>query len=193
MTLMDYTWDLPETEPSVDVVHTSWGYRLSEVQQKGWRHQVTRAVVAGLAFGVFAAAGMVWTLADSSFPGDPSFARALLSSALYIIAAALVVNGAVAPHRDTIEVDTKKRVLSLVSHGSHGLRETRRTVRFEEITRIDLAETSLIHELTAALTRWDYGKLVVSVAGRRPVHLVGGDMADLEPLLSRLRRDTGVA
>lgn len=192
MTLMDYTWDQAETAPSVDFEHTSWGYRLSEVEKKGTHYHIARVLFAGLTFGLIAAGGMVWTLADTNFPGDPSLARAVLSSAFYIVAAALVVNGAFLPHRDVLEIDVRGRVLSLISHNRSGWRKTRRTIRFEEITRIDLAETSLISELKSALTNWDYGRITMTVAGHRPVHMVGGDMAELEPLLSRLRSDAGV-
>jgi len=192
MTMIDTSFETNHAEPSVVQQHTSWGYRLSEAEQAGSRDHVARIIFAGLTFGMFAAGGMVWTLSDASFPGEPSLARAVLSTALYIIAVALVLNGAFTPHRDIVEVDRKRRVLKFISHNRRGWRKSRRTVRFEEITRIDLAETSLIGELKSALSRWDYGRITVTLEGKRPLHLIGGDMSELEPLLPQLRRDAEV-
>lgn len=190
---MDYTWDQADTDPSVEIEPTSWGYRLAEARGAGMRHHLARVLLAGVTFGLIAAGGMVWTMSDANFPGDTPVPRALLSSALYLVAAALVMNGAFTRHRALVEIDVKGRVLHFVAQCNQGWRKTRKTVRFEEITRIELAETSLMTELKSALTRWDYARITISVHGRRPVHLMGGDMAELEPLLSRLRRDTGVA
>lgn len=192
MTMMDYVLDTADHEASVEIDNTSWGYRIREVEMKGWRVHVARAVTAALCFGMMAAGGMVWTLTDATFPGDPAITKAVLSTAIYIVAAALVANGAFLPKRDSIEIDTKGRTLNIVSRSFAGWRKNRKTYRFEEITRIDLAETSLMNELRSAITRWDYGSITLSIHGTRDLRLLGGDMDDLGPLLSRLRGDAGV-
>lgn len=193
MTLMDFTLDVPEQQPSVEVKPTAAGYRVFEAKQDGWRVQAARATMALVCFGMMAAGGMVWSLSDASFPGDPAMTKAILSTALYIVAAALVANGAFSQKREELFVDVKGRVLHIFTRGPFGWSTDRKTLRFEEITRIDLAETSLISELRSALTQLDYGRITLQAHGERRFNLVGGDMAELEPLLSRLRGDTGVA
>ena len=192
MTLMDFTLDTPEQQPSVEVKRSSAGYRVREAEIDGWRVQAVRAVTAAVCFGLIAAGGMVWTLTDASFPGDPSMSKAALSTALYIVAAALVANGSFARKSDEVQVDVKGRVLHVVARAPLGLLRIRKTFRFEEITRIDLDGTNLMTELRSALTRWDYGRITLSAHGDERVTLFGGDMMDLEPLLRRLREDTGV-
>ncbi|SHE36252.1 hypothetical protein SAMN05444273_101206 [Litoreibacter ascidiaceicola] len=193
MSLMDFTLDAPDQQQSVDVKRTSAGYRVCETKLEGWQVQVVRVFMAAICFGMMAAGGMVWTLTDTSFPGDPAITKAILSTAIYIVAAALVVNGAFAQSRDEVEIDLKGRVLHIISRAPYGIMNSRKTLRFEEITRIDLAETSLMTELRSAITRLDYGTIKLSAHGGRAFKIVGGDMMDLEPLLSRLRGDTGVA
>ena len=193
MTLMDFTLDADEQKPSVDVKSSSAGYRVREAQLEGWRVQVARAVTAAVCFGLMAAGGMVWTLTDASFPGDPSITKAALSTAIYIVAAALVANGAFSRKSDEVQVDVKGRVLHIVTSVPFGVKRSRKTFRFEEITRIDLDGSNLMTELRSVLTRWDYGCITLSAHGNQRVTLFGGDMMDLEPLLRRLRADTGVA
>ena len=148
MSLMDFTLDAPAQQPSVEVQHTSSGYRVREAKIVGWRVQT---------------------------------------------AAALVASGDFSLRCDEIEVDLKGRVLHIASRGRHGVLRSRKTLRFEEITRIDLAETGLMSELRSAITRLDYATITLSAHGGRAIKIIGGDMMDLEPLLSRLRGDTGVA
>ena len=193
MSLMDFTLDAPEQEPSVVVKRTSGGYRVRETRIDGWRVQIARAFLTATCFGLLAAGGMVWTLADASFPGDPSITKAVLSTTIYIVAVALVAKGAFSRERDELRVDLKGRVLHIGSPASYGLLQTCKTLRFEEITRIDLAESSLMNELRSAITRFDYGTIKLSAHGDQAFNIVGGDMMDLEPLLCRLRGDTGVA
>ena len=146
MTLMDFTLDTPEQQPSVEMTRNSAGYRIREAKLDGWRVQAARAVMAAVCFGMMAAGGMVWTLTDATFPGDPAMSKAALSAAIYIVAAALVANGAFSRMRDEVQVDLKGRVLHFVSRAPHGLTQARKTLRFEEITRIDLAENSLMSD-----------------------------------------------
>ncbi|RLJ60062.1 hypothetical protein BCF46_0254 [Litoreibacter meonggei] len=193
MSLMDFTLETPEQEPSVTVKRISGGYRVRETKLDGWRVQIARAFMAAICFGLMAAGGMVWTLTDASFPGDPSITKAVLSTAIYIVAAALVANGAFSRDRDELHVDMKGRLLHIVSRAPLSLLQSRKTLRFEEITRIDLAESSLMSELRSAITRFDYGTIKLSAHGDRAFNIIGGDMMDLEPLLCRLRGDTGVA
>jgi len=193
MTLMDFTLDAQEQQPSVEMTRNSAGYRIREAKQDGWRVQVARVFMAIVCFGMMAAGGMVWTLTDATFPGDAAMSKAALSAAIYIVAAALVANGAFSRVRDEVQVDLKGRVLHFVSRAPRGLMQSRKTLRFEEITRIDLAESSLMSELRSAITRLDYGSITLSAHGNRAFNIMSGDMMDLEPLLSRLRGDTGVA
>jgi hypothetical protein len=192
MTLIDYTLDSSEQQPSVKVKRSSVGYRVREVSPDGWRVNAARALTAALCFGFLAAGGMVWSLTDASFPGDPSISKAMLSTALYVVAAALVANGAFSHQNEEVQVDLKGRVLHVVASGPRGLKRSRKTFRFEEITRIDLEGTNLLTELRSVLTRWDYGRITLSAHGNQRVNLFGGDMMELEPLLGRLRADTGV-
>lgn len=192
MTLMDFTLDAPEQQPSVDVKRSATGYSIREAKMEGWRIMAARAATAALCFGMMAAGGMVWTLADASFPGDPSMTKTILSTAIYIVAAALVVNGAFASSRDEVQVNVKDRVLHVLTRAPYGMLQSRRTFRFEEISRIELSDADLMTELRGALSRWDYGKITLT-AGQKHINLFGGDMMDLEPLLRRLRQDAGVA
>ncbi|SFR51710.1 hypothetical protein [Litoreibacter janthinus] len=193
MTLMDFTLDTPDQQPTIEMKRNSSGYRLREAKADGWRVQAARALTAVVCFGMMAAGGMIWTLTDASFPGDPAISKAVLSTAIYIVAAALVANGVFTQQPDEVQVDVKGRVLRITSRSPNGWFKTRKTLRFEEITRIDLAETSLVTELRSAISRLDYGRITLSADGGRRFNLIGGDMMDLEPLLSRLRGDTGVA
>ena len=193
MSLMDFTFDEPEQHPSVEVKRTKAGYRVREAKPAGWSVQAVRMSMAVVCFGLMAAGGLVWSLSDVSFPGDPALTKAVLSAAIYIVAAALVVNGAFSRDGDELQVDLKGRVLHVVSCSPLGLLKSRKTLRFEEITRIDLSDTSLMSELRSALTRFDYGSITLTAHGDRALKVIGGDMAELEPLLSRLRGDTGVA
>lgn len=193
MSLMDFTFDEPEQRPSVEVKRTKAGYCVREAKPDGWAVQAMRASMAAVCFGLMAAGGLVWSLSDASFPGDPALTKAVLSTAIYIVAAALVVNGAFSQEGDELQVDLKGRVLNVVSRSALGLLKSRKTLRFEEITRIDLSDTSLMSELRSALTRFDYGSITLTAHGDRALKVIGGDMAELEPLLCRLRGDTGVA
>ncbi|WP_298256707.1 hypothetical protein [uncultured Litoreibacter sp.] len=192
MTLMDYTFDTPEEDPSVEVKRSSNGYRLRETELNGWMVQATRVFMAALCFGLMATGGMIWSLNDTSFPGDPAISKAVLSTAIYIVAAAFVASGAFR-RKDEVIVDLKGRVVHVVSRAPLSIMKSRKTFRFEEITRIDLDETNFMTELRSALSRWDYGRITMSAHGNDRVNLCGGDMLDLEPLLRRLRADTGVA
>lgn len=194
MTLMDYGWDNETRDASVVLEDTRWGYRISEGAQDGWRYQLARGAMMALTLGLIGSAGMIWTLEPAIFPWDPTVARIFLSAALLVISAAMVGSGIFARSADVLEVDIKGRVLKLRQTGGRlGQPVTAKTVRFEEITRIDLAETTLMSELKSALSRWDYGRITVRMHGKRPMTILTGDMVELEPLLRRLRGDTGVA
>ncbi|PTX56254.1 hypothetical protein C8N43_0907 [Litoreibacter ponti] len=194
MTLMDYTWDVPVRDASIDVETTRWGYRITEMAQTGWVYASARVALMALTVGVIASAGLIWTIPVTAMFGDPLVSRILLSVALLVVAAAMVGSGVFSKGAEMLEVDVKGRVLHLRQHGrAVAGRKARKTVRFEEITRIDLAETSLLSELKSALSQWDYGRITVRLHGKRPMMILSGDMSELEPLLRRLRADTGVA
>ncbi|MEP3345292.1 MAG: hypothetical protein ABJN34_10615 [Litoreibacter sp.] len=193
MTLMDYTLDGPEQQSSVDVKHSSRGYRVQEVKPDGSLSYVARIAAVATCLGLIAAGGMVWTLADANFPGDPILSKVMLSSVLFIVASAFVFSGALSGKSGEVQVDLKGRVLHVVCHGITGFKRSRTTFRFEEITRIDLEGSNLMTDLRSVLTRWDYGRINLRAHGDHRVKLFGGDMMELEPLLRRLRADTGVA
>ncbi len=149
-----------------------------------------RALTAFVIFSLIAAGGMVWTLSDASFSGaEPATVKALLSSSLYIVAAALFLSSSVSNLPGHVDIDLRDRILRL-THGRPLKRA--RVIRFEEIVRLEVIEGAKMADLNLLVSRMDYGRIVVRLAGGKSAELIGGEIAELERVAHRLRGEACV-
>lgn len=109
-----------------------------------------------------------------------------------MIGRALGLGGLLVRNHDAVVLDLRNRALRLVRRGSMGLMHTTRTIRFEELVRIDVKESGVISEIRSALSHWDRGRIVLSLRGGKRLPILSGEMDELEGVLRRLRADAGI-
>ncbi len=92
-----------------------------------------------------------------------------------------------------VEVDTTNRVFHIFVRSLGGTPIKQQSLRFEEVKSLGLEDGSMIGDLRASLSRWDYCRITVTKKNSKTLRLIGGDLSDLEPLVVKLRRQVGVA
>lgn len=147
-----------------------------------------RTVKIAIGLACLACAGMLVTTA-----GQFAMSWLLISVGIYL--ACCGVFWVAMSLRPTLEVqvDRKNRVFHLIRRTMHGIECRRQIVRFEEVLKIAIVDTPNGFDMLARKMRWNIGRIDMTWRKSLVSPVIEGDLAELEQLLKRLRREIGMA
>lgn len=156
----------------------------------GFRNKLVRLVLSSVTLGVGAA---LFVGRDALNGFEIAGLNLFGPLGLYLMVAALIWITALLRRPMELLVDSRDRVIHLVRFGWTGAERSRQTIRFEEIKGIELIDHVPTLDMRAQSMNWDMGRLDVHWQKSRVNALVTGDVAELEVLLTSLRRDVGLS
>ncbi|WP_298292111.1 hypothetical protein [uncultured Litoreibacter sp.] len=199
MALADYgfdaTFEASENESpivlSLDESTTRTGYAVRASQAAaGLKARYSRIILSAAMSGT----GLFLMIAGGSIVADGAKGAWLLTPiAIYLFLAGLVWLSALLRRPQELNVDHKGRCFHLIKRGLRGAEVGRQTIRFEEVVKISLIDHLASLDMRASAMNWDMGRIDVTWRQNTVTPMITGDVAELEPLLRRLRREVGMA
>ena len=177
--------------PSVETRPSRNGYvvRVSDAANGMWARTFKRVVC--YLMGVMGALLMV---SAPLLVAQDSFGLWLLPAiGAYAIVASCVSLCRISRLQTELYVDQAKRTLSLVKRGIAGRQARNQTIRFEEISKLELIDGLASSDMLAAKMNWTVARLQVVWQNRKVTPIIMGDADELEVLMTRLRKDVGIA
>ena len=112
---------------------------------------------------------------------------------LYLFATGIIWQARLWRRQVSLHVDQAARAFHLVRRNAMGAERARQTIRFEEVTKISLVDGLPAADMRADRMNWDMARIDIKWRGTNVARTITGDLAELEPLLIRLRREVGMA
>lgn len=199
MALADYGFDMTfeasvEEAPivlSLDETATRNGYAIrASDAAAGLKARFSRIVLST----VIAATGLFLLVQGKSLiSADAMGAWLMTPIALYLIISGLIWVAALLRRPQELVIDHKCRCFHMINRNLFGNESGRQTVRFEEVAKIEMVDTLTALDMRASAMNWDMGRIDVTWRQDKLTPMITGDVAELEPLLRRLRREVGMA
>lgn len=112
---------------------------------------------------------------------------------LYLIASGLFWMTTLLRRQQELEINHRDRCFHLIKRDLRGQEANRQTIRFEEVVKISMIDDLAALDMRASALNWAMGRIDITWRQNKVTPLVVGDVAELEPLLKRLRREVGMA
>ncbi len=199
MALADYGFDTTfegtvEEAPislSLDEKTTRTGYRVrASDAAAGLKARISRIILST----ALSATGLYLLFKGGSIvSADATGAWLLTPIALYLMASGLFWMMTLLRRPQELQVDQRGRCFHLIKRNLRGQERKRETIRFEEVVKINLIDNLPSLDMRASSMNWNMGRIDITWRQTQVLPMVSGDVAELEPLLRRLRREVGMA
>ncbi|MEO0761264.1 MAG: hypothetical protein AAFZ09_05565 [Pseudomonadota bacterium] len=175
--------------PSIEVVETPRGYRVTAVESRSIVAQAGSLLLLVFCLTFLGAGVAVWFLPDSAFDGDPGLLKTIVTAATWLIFAPMVYFNFINTTNMAIEIDLSSQVLHQVFLDRHGREKKRRSVDFTDVDDLELRSNDTIADEASVAVLSKYGQIYLRLDARRGLSLVWGDMSDLRHVWLQMRRD----
>lgn len=139
-------------------------------------------------------AGTVLMVAAAALVSPGSIGLWLLPAiGLYLFATGIIWQARLWCRQVSLHVDQNARAFHLVRRNALGAERARQTIRFEEVTKISMVDGLPAADMRAGRMNWNMARIDIKWRKTNVARTITGDLAEIEPLLVRLRREVGMA